>query len=239
MSMDILKKDEFKKIINHEEDEVITLYFPTHEKGMEVNEDKDRLQFKNVLKNIEEQLVDKGYSENEIHAYLNDAYQLMEDRNFWLYQSNTLALFTGKSFFMKFRLPIETGDINYIGPDFYIKPLLPLFYENGDFYLLNLSKDSTRFYQCDRFYCNEIELSEVAPVSIDEALQWDDPEKSVQHHYGDKASQSPIYHGQGVTRDEEDKNMMRYFKLIDNGISELVKSRQYPLVITGIEKETV
>ena len=48
MSMDILKKDEFKKIINHEEDEVITLYFLTHEKGMEVNEDKDSLQFKNV-----------------------------------------------------------------------------------------------------------------------------------------------------------------------------------------------
>ena len=42
------KKDEFNKIINHEEDEVITLYFLTHEKGMEVNEDKDSLQFKNV-----------------------------------------------------------------------------------------------------------------------------------------------------------------------------------------------
>lgn len=237
MNAEIIPNRDFKLLLEHEGKHLVSIYIPTHKKGEEVNEGQDILQYKNTLKDVDYQLKESGMSEKNVKKFLAEAYGLIEDREFWHRQSASLAIFIGKKIFEKFKLPIRTGPYFHVGPNFYIKPLIPLFNENGQFYMLTLSKENIKLFYCSRFSLSEMPLKDEAPVSQQEALKWDNPERSVQHHYGDKAAQSPIYHGHGNMKDVEKKDLERYFEKLDKGLLRLLRDRQLPLILVGIDEE--
>ncbi len=235
MNKNIVPNRDFKVLLEKEGKDFISIYIPTHSNGEEVKEGTDILEYKNMLKNVKNRLKETGQSEKNIEKYLHNAYQLIEEKDFWRQQLVSLAIFIGKNIFEKYKLPIRTDSLFHVGPNFYIKPLIPLFNENGQFYMLTLSRQMVKLFYCSRFSLREIELKEVAPVTQKEALKWDNPERSVQHHYGDKASQSPIYHGHGKSKDVETTDLERFFDKVDNGLMKLLKERQIPLILVGID----
>jgi len=69
----------------------------------------------------------------------------------------------------------------------------------------------------------------------------DDPEKHLDFHTSTKSPSTPgsrpaMFHGQGVQADEQEKeNILRYFKLVDNGLSGLLSGITIPMVLAGVD----
>ncbi len=236
MYMDLMIREEFDKLLTKQEENLISVYIPTHRYGKDVLEGKDGVQLKSLLNELEKDLEGKNIPAKEIKSILKPAYELLEDLGFWRFQSDALVLFIGKNFFKRFTLPLKTDPFYYVGSNFYIKPLVPLFNKNGQFFLLSLTKARIKLYLCSRFTITELKIDDVVPVSMDEALKWDNPEESLQYHSGN-AGGSPMYHGQGQLKDQEKQRVWRFFEKVDNKLMDILDVREFPMVLAGIDYE--
>jgi len=213
----------------------ISVYMPAHRAGAEVRQDPIRL--KNLLGEAETKLGESGLRSTQARALLEPARELLNDALFWRYQSDGLALFLSSGFFRYYRVPLEFDDLVVVTHRFHIKPLLRLFAGDGVFYVLALSQNDVRLLQGTRYSVNQVELENV-PDSLADALKYDDPEKQLQFHTGaseGKGRRAAIFHGHGVGVDDTKDRILRYFRQINEGVQELLKDGQAPLVLAGVD----
>ena len=62
-------------------------------------------------------------------------------------------------------LPRAPREGVFVGPDFHIKPLLPLLAENLRFYILALSRGDVRLFAATPFDCTEVKLEVLPPAA--------------------------------------------------------------------------
>ncbi|MEO0408701.1 MAG: hypothetical protein AAF289_15255 [Cyanobacteria bacterium P01_A01_bin.135] len=217
----------------------VSLYLPTHVAGQETQQDPIRL--KNLLTKIREQMTSLGRDSDAVDALLAPATHLLDDSEyeFWQHQGQGLALFIGESFFHTYRADFELPELALIGDRFHITPLLPVLHQVAPFLLLSLSQNEAKLYAASPSAITPISLDEM-PGSLEEALQFDDPEKQLQFHSSGRQPQSAralTFHGQGVgTTDENDKDrVQRYCHQIDNALCDAVSTNAPPLVVAGVD----
>lgn len=236
--MDILKQTDLKALIDTSAERCVSIYLPTHKFGRE--QQQDPIRFKNLLTEAEEKLLESGLRRPDVLALLQPASTLLDDEHFWQHQSDGLAVFLSPDSAYIYRLPSEFKALTIIADNFHIKPLLPLLVENGQFYMLALSLNKVRLFLSTRETVTQVELPDM-PTSLQEALVMDDPEKHLDFHTGTKSASASgdrpaMFHGQGVQADEQDKeNILRYFKMVDNALSELLDGISIPMVLAGVD----
>src|SRR6478736_6982531 len=93
MDMDRLTREDFERLAGIKSQNCISIFIPTHRKGMEVNEGLDWLQFKNQLTEVRDKLLEKNYQEKYVTELLAPAFNLLNDTSFWHLQDNGLAVF--------------------------------------------------------------------------------------------------------------------------------------------------
>ena len=165
--MDILKREDVKKLLAKSGDLCVSIYMPTHRTGREQQQDPIRL--KNLLTRAEEELKAYDMRTPEAQAILNPAENLLSDPDFWQHQSDGLAIFLADGFALNFRLPQSFDELLRINRRFHTKPVLPLLSHDNQFYILSLSKKGVDLHQATRFAIDQIELSGI-PTSVEEAL---------------------------------------------------------------------
>jgi hypothetical protein len=234
--MDFLTIDDLKRLVDEQEEPCISLYMPTIRAGREIRQNP--IQFKNLLKDAEEQLLQSGYRRTEADSLLAPAYDLLNSEIFWQQQSDGLAMFLSGETTRHYRLPLQFDSLATIAECFFIKPLLPLFMRNGRYFILALSQDSVRLFEGTRFSVDELEINDT-PKSLSEALKWDDPEAQLHHHasegpstFGDKHA---TFHGHGVGHDDQKNNILRFFQIVDKGLMDLLADEEAPLVLAGVD----
>lgn len=239
MDADFIKKSELQRIINERSDTCISIYLPMVRVGPNVQGNATRL--KNALSDSEKALKEKGLREREIEELLEAPRQLLSESPFWQHQLDGLAVFISPDVFETYRLPLDFEPLTLVSDRFHIKPILPLFSDDGRFYILALSQGSVRLFQGTREIVDEIEL-ENAPRSMDDALWYDDPEAELQHHTttsgaGGEPAAEPgvVHHGQGVTDDEDLQRLRRYFHHVSKGVQEQLGDEEAPLVLAAVD----
>ncbi len=236
--MDILKQTDLQELIGTSMEWCISIYMPTHKVGRE--QQQDPIRFKNLVTRAQDKLIESGLRRPEVQELLRPAESLLADKDFWQHQSDGLAVFLAPDFSRIYRLPSKFDELMVIADTFQIKPLLPLLVENGQFYILALSQNEIRLFLGTRDTVNAIDLPDV-PTSMQEALSMDDPEKHLDFHTGTKTPSTSggrpaMFHGQGVQADEQDKeNILRYFQLVDKGLSNLLSGIAIPMVMAGVD----
>jgi len=236
--MDILTRDELRRLTRTPEGLSVSIYMPTHCTGFEIQQDPIRL--KNLLGKAEERLLARGLRTPEARELLEPAEKLLQDSLFWQHQSDGLAIFLSSEEFRYYRLPFDFEELVVVTDRFHIKPLLPLLSGDGRFYVLALSQNEVRLLQGTRHSVREIELEEVPP-SLAEVLKFNDPEKRFQFHTmtrtpGGKGERPAIFHGHGVASADDPKDYIsRYFHRIDEGLHDLLQGEQAPLVLAGVD----
>lgn len=233
--MDLFTGEELGRLIQKKVTPCVSIYMPTHRVFPETKQDPIR--FKNLLREAEERLKIAGLRSLEAKKLLKPAKALIKDGLFWQYQGDGLATFISSDVFYHYRLPLKFNELLVVTDRFHIKPLLPLFSQDGRFFILALSQNEVRLLQCNRFSVKEVELNNV-PRSLSEALKYDDPEKQLQFHTrtptaaGERAA---MFHGQGVGTDDVKDNILRFFHQVDDGLHKLVRKEQAPLILAGVE----
>jgi len=239
--MDLLKKEDIKKLIGKRANPCISIYMPAHEEWNNMNEDKIR--FKNQLQEIEKKLDQKNIRKREIDNLLKPAKDLLDDKEFWNYQSKGLAVFISPGNFHTFILPVEVKETHYVSDNFYIKPLLPALSGSERYFLLALDLNGIKLYEGSTFTISEIELPNNTPKTLKTAMKWDDPEKSVQLHTGTQAqaagqNRSAIFHGHGSGGMDETvykEKILEFFRMADKGIHSIIGDENIPLLLAGVE----
>lgn len=223
-------------LIDDRGDPRISIFLPTHERGVETRQDPIRLS--NLLDEAERSLAD-GPGGREAGAALAPARRLLRDDDFWLHQAQGLALFLSPEEFRLFRVPIRLREKVVVSDRFHVKPLLPLLTGDGRFLVLALSKARVRLFEASRDSIRALDLHDV-PASLRDAVGYDWEEKSLQFHAvgaGGRAGGGPgvVFHGHGSGKDDTKPELRKFVQAVDRGIVRLVDDRSRPLVLAAVD----
>jgi len=236
--MDILNRAELEQLMGKEQQWCVSIYMPTHRTGSETQQDPIRL--KNLLREAEEHLSVRGVSTRNVQKMLEPASKLFQDSYFWQHQSNGLAIFLSSNGIRRYRLPLNFDELVVVIDHFYIKPLLPLFTGDGQFYILALSQNEVRLLNGTRDSVSEVDIGQVGG-SLAEAIPSVNHQMSLQLHTsgstgGISGRGSVTFHGQGGGSEESaKKELLRYFHLVSDGLTEFLQGDRVPLVLAGVE----
>jgi len=234
--MEILSKTDLRQLIQVHDSCCISIYMPTHRSpaGME----EDRIRFKNLLRQAEKRAgsfnPDGGLPDDKLAR----AEQLLQDDLFWRHTSDGLALFISSVQFLPYRLPLKFDELVVSGNRLHIKPLLPLFSGDGRFYILALSQNEARLFQCSRFSATQLDLPEVAG-GLRETLNYDD-ESGTQLQFHTRTAdggqqRAAMFHGHAVDAEDHKEEIVQYFREIDRRLQKILGSETAPLVLAGVD----
>ncbi len=228
--MKTLSSDELSALVEGPQEMGVSIYMPTHRTG---DVEQDPIRLKNLLREAAGQLVDYGISISDAGGLLESAEQLLPDSHFWQHQGDGLAIFISPRIFRYYRLPYSFEELVVVTERFHIKPLLPLFSEDGVFYILAVSQNQVRLLQCTRYHVRE-STPERVPSNLAEALKYDQPEKQHQFHTTGPGGLT-ISHGHGVSKDYDKVNILRYFQQVDRGLHEVLREEHSPLIVAAVD----
>ena len=242
--MDLFNRDELKRLAELEDDICISIYMPTHRFRSDWSQNTTR--FKNLLRDVRDQLRDQDYRETTIDQILGDARQLLDRPGFWRGLSEGLAAFITKETSEFYRLPLPFDEIAIVEDRFHLKPLFPLIAANKRFYLLALSQNDVRLYQGTHQAISEVEAAEIPSDIVTAVQQYEEPpEQGLQSHTQGQSS-SPngretdqLRHGHGSSEDQsrEPKDQLkRFFRRIDESVTDYIGGEEVPLVLAGVSE---
>lgn len=229
--MQNLTLDQLKGLAQQTQSPSISIFLPTHRAGQDTRQDP--LRFKNLLREAERRLLDRGMGPRPVGVLLQPAQALLDDTLFWQYQYDGLAVFLAADDFHTYHLPFRVEEQLIIARSYYVKPVLPLFTNNGHYYILAISQNEIRLFEGTRHSVGQIDLPEDTPASLDDALRFDAPEKQLQFRSGEGGR--AMFHGQGPGDEEQKDRIERYLNLVDIGLKELFREQQAPLVLAGVD----
>ena len=222
-------KEQFTALVARDGGRCVSLYMPAHRSGQEVLQQEDRLNLKNLIKQIRLDLAERGFDRPHIDTFLQPLEDLSVDAKFWHHQSEGLAVFLGSDFFLTLHLPFPVDPFYYLSYEFYLKPLIPLFMGDGQFYLLTLSLEDLHLYEGDREGLHNVEMPSPLPKKMVEVVGSDVEEKISGFH-----GQS-VHHGQGDGKDDRKDEILEYFREVDRRVMEALEGERAPLVLAGLD----
>ncbi len=233
--MESLTLDQLKGLAQPITSPGISIYLPTHRSGQGTQQDPIR--FKNLLRNAERQLLSNGMGPREVSGLLERAQALINDSYFWGHQYEGLAVFIASGEFHSYRLPFPVEELLIIAQSYYLKPVLPLFTNNGHYYILAISQNAVRLFEGTRQSVGQIDLPEGTPESLEETLKFDDPQKQLQFHAGTSqgGNWDGVFHGQGPGEEEQKVWIEHYLNLLDTQLKEIFREQQAPLILAGVD----
>jgi len=225
-----LTLDQIKGLAQQTASPSISIFLPTHRAGRETQQDPIR--FKNLLRDTEKQLLDGGMGPREASAVLQPVQALLDDSNFWNHQHDGLAVFMAADDFHYYPLPFRVEELLVIAQSYYVKPVLPLFTNNGHYYILAISQNEVRLFEGTRYGVGQIVLPDGIPANMEEALRLDGPQKTLQMHPGGGGG---MFHGQGPGDEEQKIWIEQYLNLVDTSLKEILREQNAPLVLAGVD----
>jgi hypothetical protein len=236
--MDILTRDDLKSLMANQQAPCISIYMPT-DRG---DSRRNPIRYKTLLGRAEKAVTGlEGGPENSenVEAFFDPARQLRDKDTFWKHQSDGFALFLSKEVFRYFRLPVAFDELAVATHRFHLKPLLPFLSSDERFFVLALSQNDVRLFQCTRQQVQEIQPADM-PESLQQALAHDLPEKQLQFYTSGGAGgrtddSGAMFHGHGVGHDDHKDAILRFFQALDKGLHEVLRDEDAPLVLAGVE----
>ena len=233
--MDVFTKDNLKALLSERETPRISMYLPTHRSMPDAIQNPIRL--RKFLTEAERQLGVNSRKPTHAANMLQGVHSLLDDYSFWQHPSDGLAIFIAPNMFERYRLPIPFDELLVVAERFHVKPLLPYLSGDGRYYILAVSQKDVRFYRGTRQSIRQLPLEDV-PKNLAEIMATDSSGRAPQFHSrtpGASADRSATYHGHGVGTEDQKDLILRYFRLIDHGVHELLHNETAPLVIVGVE----
>ncbi len=209
----------------------VSIYLQTHRTNQEAQQDPIRL--KKLLSEAEAKLEDRGLRKSQIDDILDEARQLVGTSNFWLHQSEGLALFCTPEFFEFYKVPLQFENFVYVDDRFFVTPLLPMLARDGSYYVLALSQKQVRLLDCTRESQARVELDDI-PQSFQEFQE----EFTYERHSGGRttgANGGMSFHGLGDDQKEEQmKKISEFVSQVETGVTNYMKKQGDPLVLAGV-----
>jgi hypothetical protein len=135
--------------------------------------------------------------------------------------------------------PVQSRAV--VGPNFYIRPLLPQVTRHAVFDILALSQNDVRMLRCTSRSSDEVGFPAGVKTSFDDWMNTAKPDHTSNNMEVGGPSTGSM---KGVisttsTTDREDKGqfLAHFFRQIDRGVNEVLRGRSEPVVLAGVDYE--
>jgi len=232
----LLTRKDLVKLAGIHDAHCVSIYVPTSRAGQEVDRKHAQVHLKNLLGDVRRELKNHGLKDRDMDRLLSGAVELLEDLHFWRHQSDGLAIFIHGPDMQYYTLPVPFEAEFRVSDHFYLVPLIPFFRDNGTYYLLALSQQHVKLYECDRDHITETALGGDSPGRLEDVVGWDYEDKSLQHRTGHGGDSGAMFHGQGSGKDDRDKEIVKFFRAVDTAVREVTGEDGPPLVLACDEQ---
>jgi hypothetical protein len=229
--MSLISKEEFLDLAQFNNEVCVSIFIPTQRAGKEVLEEKNALHLKSLWNEVKTKLADQGISKKRIDIIAQPIQDLIDDKSFWRHQSDGLAVFASEGILRKYTLPINFEAHYYIGKEFYLKPLAPVFTGIGQFYLLELQMDEVEFYEATRYSIGKIDVDDLIPSQLEDRVGYDFEEKHLKNKTQNNTTGVSTQHGYAPATRDRKNEFLRFFNAVDKGLNTILHDKKYPLVI--------
>lgn len=232
--MQLLTEKHIQNLLAIEEAPCLSLYMPTYRSHPDNRQDPIR--FKNLLKELEQSLIQK-YSSEETKIHLAPLEKFTEDDEFWNNSMDGLALFSAPDFMEVIKLPISVETLAIVADSFHTKPLRKYLQSTDRYHLLGLSLDEFTLYEGNRHSLDQIELSDEIPKTMEDALgkELTDEHHTVASYGGSTGESSAMHHGHGGKKDQIDLDAERFFRVVSKEVEEhFSKPLGLPLILAAL-----
>jgi hypothetical protein len=232
--MEVPTRADIDQLLESRDGPCVSLFMPTHRKGPETQQDRVRL--KNLLDEAGERLTQLDLRSPDVRALLQAGRDLLEDGEFWRHQGDGLAVYLAPGWSRRLRVPFGLPELTVVSGRFHVSALFAGLWPDQRFYLLALSQGQNRLFEGWRYGLQSHEIPD-APASIDDWLQFIEPEKQLQAHSGQRrdSGRAAIFHGHGLGRDVEDERIVEYLRLVDSAVTAALRDTKPPLVLAAVE----
>lgn len=235
--MTLLTKHQFQELATVHGAHCVSIYMPAQRYGAEIKKGKLRIAFEQRLREVRQELEERGLKARETELFLAPAYELAEDSGFWTRLSDGLAVFIGEQFFQYFTLPVRFESYHYIADHFYLRPLLPMFNGDGRFFILGLTLHGAQFYEGFRHEITEIFVDDLTPARLEEVVGFDFEQRAMQFRSfrsGD-SGHGMVSHGHGSTNEKRKDEILQFCRAVDKGLMKILYDLKAPLVVVSVD----
>ena len=231
-----MNADALKIITSVSDAACISIYLPTHASGVEVNERKDFVVFKNSIQQAAAELKKRGHNDDYISKLLAPAHELLHNTNFWNTLSPGLAVFIAENFYRIYKMPVSPAASVTVGRSFRVRSLVQVHTATEYFYVLVISKKQALFYKADAFGMIHIPIPEM-PNGIDDVVHFENKDDQKLFRTGSSgAGGGANYHGIGAGKPDDKENIRMYLDEVDETLwKEKLSQEARPLVLAGVE----
>lgn len=229
--MSLVSKEEFLDLANFNNEICVSIFIPTQRAGKEVLEEKNSLHLKSQWKEVKTRLTEMGVTKERIDVIGEPILELINNKEFWRHQSDGLAVYASEGILKKFTLPINFEAFHFIGREFYLKPLAPVFTGDGRFFLLELQMDKVALFEATKYSIGKVDVEDLTPDRLEDRVGYDYEEKHRKHKTQNNTTGVSTQHGyEPATRDRKNE-FLRFFRAVDKGLDTILHDEQVPLVV--------
>lgn len=230
-----LSIDSIKSYYEIKDKTCISIYMPAHRMGTQVRQ--DQIRFKNLTRQTEEQLSERGFRKDEIDTLMNPIHSLRDNTPMWQHMSDGFVIFRSENHFSYNQFPIPFEELSLVQHRFHLKPLIPLLTGNGLYYVLGLSQNKVSLFEGTKHSLKEIE-ADFLPENLVHALNIDEFLETKQFHTstaGAGGERAAMFHGHGSAEEDRKQLIRQFFREINKNLTPFLTDRQVPLVLAGVD----
>lgn len=232
----LLPKNIFEDLASKHGKNCVSIYLPMYKTGKEQNEHLAQANLKHCIKEVQKTLSEYQFSKEESNTYLEPVKQLIDTVELWRNPSDGLAIFLDTNQLVYYTIPIPFKTQTYVADHFYLKPLLPLYNDDGLYYVLELSMDHVKLHEASKYTFNDLFIEDFAPNKLEKAVGYDFKPKMLQFRSGQAPHGAGMFHGYGEGKDDEKKEILAYFNTINNGLIKIIGDSKAPLILACVDK---
>lgn len=227
-------KAQLKTLQVYKKPDSLSIYSP-YIKPNSPDNNPNRTQLKNLLKEARQLLLSKKLSDRDIDELFKPVQKLLDGDEFRQDSKNSLALFISRDFFQYYHLPPKSVAVSVsINDGFNLQPILGVSQKNLPYFVLILSHNGARLLRGDKYSIEPIETY----GTMKQDLNIDEYPKGFQPH-----RVAPVIEGKGSNKfhgqyneSQVDKDMLaKFFTHIDSKMNKIMKKEKIPLIIAGVD----
>lgn len=235
-------RDTALSLIDREAAPWVSIYMPVRRPWSEKR--ANRLVLRNLLDDARDQIPLQQRSTTDVESMLAPAVDFRKDASFWENEMEGVALFLAPDDHTVLRLPFSPATVAAVDEDVHVRPLWRSLEPDGLFFILGLSAGGAALFRASRYEIEEVSLE--GPTTLDEVLQFDEHERSLQFHTGTSSGpgegggRSAMFFGHEDAGDKRyvKEGLLRFFRALDNQVRDVLDEVRTPppLVLAGIEQ---
>lgn len=236
--MDRLDKTVLHRLAATEASPAVTIYAPMHVGASPPHISENQIRLKNLLRESADKVRRVDKRAPLVKELEQTAARHHDDLGFWEGQTPGLLICAASGNLQMFHLPVDTEEYVAVDSHFHLAPVIGLLNDEREFYLLALAQHHPKLLKGSLLYGLEAPPDIHLPESVAKALNIDESNQKNENQGSTvgPSSRPNSFNGRGGSRNPEEEDRLRFFRIIDHIINRSADLKR-PLLLAGTEED--